>query len=65
MQTVHVSAKNVYQEQVTFEREDDDERLLVLEQHAELDIYSASSLKQQSTCKHTLDDGLLLCSRTT
>ena len=35
----------------------------VLEQRAELDIYSASSLKQQSTDRHTLDDGLLFCSR--
>jgi hypothetical protein len=28
-----------------------------------LDVYIASSLKQQSTDRHTLDDGLLLCSR--
>jgi hypothetical protein len=31
----------------------------VLEQKGELDVYSASSLKQQSTGRHTLDDVLL------
>ena len=30
----------------------DDEVRLVLDQHAELDFYSASSLKQQSTGRH-------------
>jgi anti-anti-sigma regulatory factor len=30
----------------------------VLEQKGELDVYSASSLKQQSTDRHTLDDEL-------
>jgi hypothetical protein len=35
------------------------------DQQAELDIYNASSLKQQSTDRHTLDDGLLFCSRPT
>ena len=37
---------------------------VVLEQHTELDVYSVGSLKQ-STGRHTLDGGLLLCSRTT
>jgi hypothetical protein len=37
----------------------------VLDQLAELDVYSASSLKQQSKDRHTLDDGLLFCSRPT
>ena len=37
----------------------------VLEQKGELDVYIASSLKQQSTDGHTLDDGLLFCSRPT
>jgi hypothetical protein len=35
----------------------------VLEQKGELDVYIASSLKQQSTDRQTLDDGLLFCSR--
>jgi hypothetical protein len=35
----------------------------VLDQLAELDVYIASSLKQQSTDGHTLDDGLLFCSK--
>jgi hypothetical protein len=30
----------------------DDEVRFVLDQHAELDLYSASSLKQQSTSRH-------------
>jgi hypothetical protein len=36
-----------WREQVNFEW-DDDEGRFVLDQHAELDFYSASSLKQQS-----------------
>jgi hypothetical protein len=36
-----------WREQVNFQW-DDDEVLFVLDQHAELDFYSASSLKQQS-----------------
>jgi hypothetical protein len=31
---------------------DDDDVCFVLDQHAELDIYSASSLKQQSTARN-------------
>ena len=31
---------------------DDDEVRFVLDQHAELDFYSANSLKQQSACRH-------------
>jgi hypothetical protein len=32
--------------------DNDDDIRFVLDQHAELDFYSASSLKQQSTAKH-------------
>jgi hypothetical protein len=39
-------------EQVNFQWDDDDEVCFVLDQHAELDLYSASSLKQQSTGRH-------------
>ena len=38
-------------EQVNFQW-DDDEVCFVLDQHAELDFYSASSLKQQSAGRH-------------
>ena len=38
-----------WREQVNFQWDDDDEVRFDLDQHAELDIYSASSLKQQST----------------
>ena len=40
-----------WQEQDIF-RWDDNEIRLVLDQHAKLDIYSASSLKQQSAGRH-------------
>jgi hypothetical protein len=40
-----------WREQVDFQW-DDDEARFVLDQHAELDFYSASSLKQQSAGKH-------------
>ena len=40
-----------WQEQVNFQW-DDDEIRFVLNQHAELDFYSAKSLKQQSTGRH-------------
>ena len=35
-----------------FQWDDDDEVRFVLDQPAELDLYSASSLKQQSTNRH-------------
>jgi hypothetical protein len=35
---------------------DDDEVRFVLDQHAELDFYSASSLKQQSAGRHVAPD---------
>ena len=40
-----------WREQVNFQW-DNDEVHFVLDQHAELDFYSASSLKQQSTDRH-------------
>jgi hypothetical protein len=40
-----------WREQVNLQWDDDDARF-VLDQHAELDFYSASSLKQQSTGRH-------------
>jgi hypothetical protein len=40
-----------WREQINFQW-DDDEVCFVLDQHAELDFYSASSLKQQSAGKH-------------
>ena len=40
-----------YKKQVNFQWEDDEVRF-VLDQHAELDFHSASSLKQQSAGRH-------------
>jgi hypothetical protein len=40
-----------WREQVNFQWDDDEVRL-ILDQHAELDCYSASSLKQQSAGRH-------------
>jgi hypothetical protein len=40
-----------WRKQVNFQSDDDEVRF-VLDQHAELDLYSASSLKQQSADKH-------------
>ena len=40
-----------WQEKVTF-RSDDNDVSFVLDQHAELDFYSASSLKQQSAGRY-------------
>ena len=39
-------------EQVNFQWDDDDDVRFVQDQHAELDFYSASSLKQHSTGRH-------------
>jgi hypothetical protein len=46
-------------EQVNFQW-DDDEFRFVLDQHAELDCYSASSLKQQSVDRHVAPLGLII-----
>jgi hypothetical protein len=39
---------------------DDDEIRFALDQHAELDFYSASSLKQQSTGRHVTPFGHII-----
>jgi hypothetical protein len=52
-----------WQEQVTFwwdDESDDDEVHCVLDQHAELDFYSASSLKQQSASRHVAPLGHII-----
>jgi hypothetical protein len=40
-----------WRDQVTIRLDDDDFRF-VLDQHTKLDLYNASSLKQQSACRH-------------
>ena len=45
-----------WREQVNFQWDDDEVRF-ILDQHAELDFYSASSLKQQSVGKHVVPLG--------
>jgi hypothetical protein len=43
----------LWREQFNFQWDDDDDEVrFVLDQHAELDFYSASSLKQQSAGTH-------------
>jgi len=54
----HFSAIS-WREQVNFQWDDDDVRF-VLDQHAELDIHSASSLKQQSAGKHVAPLGHII-----
>jgi hypothetical protein len=46
-------------EQVNFQWDDDEVRF-VLDQHAELDFYSASSQKQQSTGRHVAPLGHII-----
>ena len=48
-----------WREQVNFQWDDDEVRF-VLDQHAELDFYSASSLKQQSVDRHVVPLGQML-----
>ena len=48
-----------WREQVNFQW-DDDEVLFVLDQHAELDFNSASSLKQQSAGGHVAPPGHII-----
>ena len=48
-----------WQEQVYFQW-DDDEVCFVLDQHTELDFYSASSLKQQSSDRHVAPLGHII-----
>ena len=51
-----------WREQVNFQW-DDDEVHFVLDQHAELDFYSASSLKQQSEGRHVAALGHIILYR--
>ena len=48
-----------WREQVNFQRDDKEVRF-VLDQHAELDFYSASSLKQQSAGRHVTPLGHII-----
>ena len=48
-----------WREQVNFQWDDDEVRF-VLDQHAELDLYSASSLKQQSAGRHVAPLGHII-----
>jgi len=45
---------------ISKEEEDDDEVHFVLDQYAELDFYSASSLKQQSASRHVAPIGHII-----
>jgi hypothetical protein len=47
-------------EQVNFQWDDDDDVRFVQDQHAELDFYSASSLKQQSAGRHVAPLGNII-----
>ena len=47
-------------EQVNFQWDDDDVVRFVQDQHAELDFYSASSLKQQSAGRHVAPLGNII-----
>ena len=49
----------LWREQVHFQWDDDEVRF-VLDQHAELDFYSASSLKQQSISRHIAPLGQII-----
>jgi hypothetical protein len=48
-----------WREEVNFQW-DDDEFRFVLDQHAELDLHSASSLTQQSVDRHVAPLGLII-----
>jgi len=49
----------LWREQVNFQWDDDEVRF-VLDQHAESDFYSASSLKQQCTDRHVVPLGHII-----
>ena len=55
-------------EQVTFDKndddDDDDDVLFVQNQHAQLDVYSATSLKQQSANRHVAPLGYIILIQT-
>jgi hypothetical protein len=48
-----------WRDQVTIRLDDDDFRF-VLDQHTKLDLYNASSLKQQSACRHVAPLGHII-----
>jgi hypothetical protein len=56
---VNMRLYEYWHEQVNFQW-NDDEVGFVLDQHAELDFYSASSLKQQSTDRHVAPLGHII-----
>ena len=49
----------LWREQVNYQWDDDEVRI-VLDQHAELDFYSASSLKQQSASRNVTPFGHII-----
>ena len=49
-----------WREQFNFQWDDDEVRLCTLVQHALLDFYNASSLKQQSACRHVAPLGHII-----
>jgi hypothetical protein len=49
-----------WREQVNFQSDDDDEVNFVLDQHADLDFYSARSLKQESADRHVAPLGHII-----
>ena len=55
----NVSLAISWREQVNFQWDDDEVRF-VLDQHAELDVHSASSLKQQSADRHVAPLGHII-----
>ena len=50
----------IWWEQVNFQWDDDDEIRFVLDQHAELEFYSASSLKQHPAGRHVAPLGQII-----
>jgi len=49
-----------WQEQVTVRRDDSDILPFVLDEYSQLNFYSATSLKQQSTCGHVAAHGHII-----
>ena len=59
VRNIKINVSLYLREQVNF-KWDDDEVHFVLDQHAELDFYSASSLIQQSVCRHVAPLGHII-----
>ena len=55
--TANSAIFQLYHGENKFQWDDDDEVRFVLDQHAEYDVYSASSLKQQSAGRHATQIG--------